>query len=87
MLLTPQDKFEALISQCMSSGFSREHASLGLAVALTLHGASRVTSPAVLDAAKKVRTLCEMGFSKRAATGALVAKNGDLQAAVDMAAI
>ena len=82
--LPEQDRYEALLSQCVSCGCSREDAALGLAVALAARR-ERADSQAVLEAARKVRRLREMGFSSQAAAGALAAQHGDLQLAIDMA--
>lgn len=72
------------MSQCMSAGsHSREEAALALAVALSTAG-HRADGAAVQQAAAALKHLLSMGFSKQDAVGALVAKGGDLTAAIDM---
>jgi hypothetical protein len=79
-----QDRFEAQVSQCMSAGgHSREEAALALAVALSTAG-HRADGASVAQAGAALKHLLSMGFSKQDAVGALVAKGGDLTAAIDM---
>lgn len=81
--LGQRDKYEALISHCISGGFSREEALLGLSVALATSG--QHTDVQMVDkAADKVRHLISMGSSRSMAVGALVAKAGNLEVAVEM---
>jgi hypothetical protein len=79
-----QDRYEALLSQCESSGASRDDAALGLAVAVAVHG-ERLDSAAVLDAAEKVRQLRGVGVAPAAAAGALALTNADFDAALNIA--
>lgn len=57
---------------------------MALAVALATVG-PRADSAAVLDAAGKLRTMREMGFPSAKAVGSLVAKNGDISEAIELA--
>jgi len=59
---------------------------MALSVVLATAG-SRADVAVVLGAAHKVRQLRDMGCSFSAAVGALVARNGDLQAAGDLASL
>lgn len=82
--LPQQDRYEALVSRAVSQGCSRESAVLGLVIAVgSLR--ERADGGAVLDAAHKVQQMQEMGFSAGAAAGALIARNCNLQGALDMA--
>ena len=82
--LRTQDKYEALLSQCASAGYTRDEASLALAVALAVSG-HRADRQAVAQAASNVRQLFSMGFKeKKDVVGALVAKNGNLQEALEI---
>ncbi len=77
------ERCEALLSQCVSAGYSREEAVLALSVALALAG-PRADGGNVAQAAASIRQMVGMGYAKSDAVGALVAKNGNLQAAVEM---
>jgi UBA/TS-N domain len=81
--LRKDERCEALISQCCSSGFTREESILALAVALAIAG-PRADGATVARAAGSIRQMTGMGYQKQDAVGALVAKNGNLQAAVEM---
>ena len=77
------ERCEALISQCCSSGYNREEAVLALSVALAIAG-PRADGAAVAQAAGSIRQMINMGYAKADAVGALVAKNGNLPGAIEM---
>lgn len=56
---------------------------MALSVALAIAG-PRADGATLAQAAGSVRQMIGMGYAKQDAVGALVAKNGNLQAAVEM---
>ena len=74
------------MSQCQAAGNTRETAALALSVALATGGGQRadVAQMKMEQAAAGINHLVAMGFGKSDAVGALVAKHGNVQAAIDM---
>jgi len=81
--LRKDERCEALLLQCCSSGYTREEAVLALSIALATAG-PRADGATLARAAGSVRRMIGMGYAKNDAVGALVAKNGNLEAAVEM---
>ena len=78
------DWFQDMVNTCTCGGYSKEEATFGLAIALTVSG-QQLTPKNVMNHASSYRHLRNMGFDSNAAMGSLVMEQGNMNAAIDLA--
>lgn len=74
-----EDPYEVLLGRYIEMGFTREEVAMALAVVGPDHGAD---AERIVDACRKYKRICSMGFRPQHVAGALVVHDGDTEAAV-----
>jgi hypothetical protein len=77
------DRFHALVLQAMSAGHEKQEILLGIAAALAISGL-RANLSEIIKQSTNIKELTSMGFTRKAAVGALITKMGDRDSALDM---
>ncbi|KAL4451824.1 hypothetical protein ABPG75_007486 [Micractinium tetrahymenae] len=74
-----EDPYEVLLGRYIEMGFTREEVAMALAVVGPDHGAD---AERIVDACRKYKHICSMGFRPQHVAGALVVHDGNTEAAV-----